>query len=156
MPWEYETVCRNMFVSVGSQKCFCVVEVYVCGSLPVGNQLLVLCWSWCDDVPVKKGRRHLHWEGSCCFIFSSLLLIFFLHSHFFSLWALPGYIFSSLRGRCATLSVVHWLKLTFTSSVNTDNVCLSVSVFFSSQLTQILMSACKSVLWVHVSPMLHP
>lgn len=140
-----------------------------CRSLLAGNWLLVLCWSWCDAVPVRKGRRHLHWEGSCCFIFFSfhvnvlpsqplLLFSWALPGSFLFQWGQQCIIFSSVCGSLIEKCPFH---LYLSSNVYLFS-CITaffsmmrtfflestgkkkgwISFFFSSQKTQLLITAC--------------
>ncbi len=139
-------------------------------SLHVGNQLLVLCWSWCDAVPLRKGRRHLHWEGSCRFIFFPVNFLFFTATSCLfmsSAWKISP----PKRGQLCHFNFVCGLL------IKTDKRGLALHVLtriiimfylyltfwiksvFSSVPTVIdycMLCRCEPVLWVHVSPMLHP
>lgn len=148
--------------SVWSQICSrpVVVCCWHCWSLHVGNQLLVLCWSWCDAMPVRKRKKTLALRRFLLLYFSSLL-IYFLHSHFFSLWALPGKFLFQKRGPLCNFSFVCG------SLIKTDYRVLTRIIFMficqrflqfpdDTVLDHCLLCRCESVLWVHVSPMLHP
>ena len=121
--WLFLATCLTLQGSVLKPD---VLWHWRCRPLPVGNQLLVfLCWSWCTAVPVRKGRRHLHWEGSCRFIFFPVKCLFFTATSS-SLYELCLERFSSKRGQlchfsfvCLRVSLVKsdWRGLALTSYV---------------------------------------
>lgn len=133
----------------------CLKVLFLCCKhfpLRVCNQVLVLCWSWCDSVPVRKGRRHLHWEGSRCLLPS--LLQPFLHRRFLSL---------SSRGQLCHCDWNRQGLYIINEEEDCSCMCLTlrqpwVRVLYRSQRTELLITAClcQTAPWVHLSPMLHP